>query len=449
MISVLTNRIRIIPALFLVLSLAISAQAHGQAGSASQVAGESGGHVAVIAVDQMILPGTSMYIEESIAEAARNKAGAFVIELNTPGGLLQSAQEIIQHISSAPLPVFVYVTPTGSAAISAGVLVVQAAHVAAMAPGTSIGAAHPVSQDGKDIEGDMRAKAENATVAMVTAIAGERGRNQEWVAESVRKSSSITDTEAVQINVIDIGARDIQELLKKAAGREVSIAGTKTMIGDLSGAPIRRMEFPLRHQIINAVAHPTVIALLWLLATSGLSIELYNPGLIIPGVVGAISLILALAMSQVIPINQGAVLLMVAGAALIGAEIFTGSLVLGVGGLVALCLGALYIIDTTQAPGFGVPWTQVLPTALIFGGILLASSLSLYHSLRRKVSSGKDALIGLHGKALESFAELGSISIQGEIWKARPAHGLITKGQKVRVTRALDGLCLEVTPEGE
>lgn len=446
MISSIVRHIRVVVTLVFVLSVSLVARAYGQGVTASQVAKESGGHVAVITVDQMILPGTSMFIEESIAEAARSGAAALVIELNTPGGLLQSAQEIIQHISAAPLPVFVYVTPTGSAAISAGVLVVQAAHVASMAPGTSIGAAHPVSQDGKNIEGDMRAKAENATVAMVTAIAGERGRNQEWVAESVRKSSSITDTEALQIKVIDIGARDIPELLKKAAGREVSIAGTKSRLSDLSTSPIRRMDFPLRHQIINAVAHPTVIALLWLLATSGLSIELYNPGLIIPGVVGAISLILALAMSQVIPINQGAVLLMVAGAALIGAEIFTGSLVLGIGGVVALCLGALYIIDTTQAPGFGVPWVEVLPTALICGGLLLASSLSVYRALRRKVSSGKEALVGLQGKALESFAELGSVSIQGEIWKARPVQGLITKDQKVRVTRALDGLCLEVAP---
>jgi len=406
-------------------------------------------HVAVLRVDSMILPGTMMYLREGIEEAAQAGAKAVVVELDTPGGLLQSAQEIIQDISAAPIPVFVYVTPTGGAAISAGVLVVQASHVAAMAPGTSIGAAHPVTQEGEDIKGDMRTKVENATVAIVTSIAATRGRNTTWAADSVRKSSSLTDAEAQKERVVDFVAQDIPELLRKAAGKEVSVAGNKTTLPDLSKLPIKPVEFGIRYQVVNTISHPNVIAILWLLATTGISIELYNPGLIFPGVVGGLSLIIALAMSQVIPINQGAILLLVAGAALIGAEIFTGSLILGISGLIAICLGALYIIDTTQAPGMEVALSAILPTALVCGGILLAAALAVYRALRVKTASGKEALVGERGKALENFSTAGKVSIHGEIWKAKPSQGIIMKDQAVVVTRVLEGLLVEVAPDSK
>lgn len=407
------------------------------------------GYVAVLKADLMILPGTAMYLREGIEEAAQAGAKAVVLELNTPGGLLPSAQEMIQDISAAPIPVFVYVSPTGAAAISAGVLVTQAAHVAAMAPGTSIGAAHPVTQEGEDIKGDMREKVENATIAIVTSIAATRGRNTKWAAESVRNSSSLIDSDALRERVVDFSARDIPELLMKAAGKEVSVAGNKMVLPDLSKLPLRRAEFGVRYQVVNAISHPNVISLLWLVATTGISIELYNPGLIVPGVVGGLALIIALAMSQVIPINHGAILLLVAGAALIGAEVFTGSIILGIGGLVALCLGALYIIDTTQAPGMEVALAAVLPTALVCGGILFAAALTVYRALRVETLSGKEAMVGRRGRALENFSNSGTISVQGEIWKAKPTRGVILKDQVVVVTRVLEGLLVEVAPESE
>ena len=311
-------------------------------------------YVAVLSMDMMILPGTQSYLEESIARAGREGAKIIVVNLDTPGGVLLTSQEMVQAILNSPIPIVIYVSPSGSTATSAGVFITMAAHIAAMAPGTSIGAAHPVTGEGKDIEGDMRKKAENMTIAMVKAISEQRGRNIKWAEQSVKESSSATAEEALKENVIDLLANDITSLLESIAGKKIKLGSQELELEDYSNLPRIEYEIATRDKVINVLANPNVAALLWMGATTGLSLEIYNPGAILPGVVGLICLVLALQVSQVIPISQSGILLLVLGAALIIADFFVGSAVLAVGGIIALAFGAVYLIDVSQAPGLEV-----------------------------------------------------------------------------------------------
>ncbi|MFM1848093.1 MAG: hypothetical protein RL417_1567 [Pseudomonadota bacterium] len=401
--------------------------------------------VAVIDMEMMILPGTASYLDEAIERAAAENAKVLIVRLNTPGGILDTSQEMIQEIFAAPIPVIIYVSPSGGTATSAGVFITMAGHIAAMAPGTSIGAAHPVAGDGKDIEGDMRAKAENMTVALVTSVAEQRGRNAAWAEKAVRESVSVGESEALKLGVVDIVAKDIPELLKKAAGRAVKMADQRTVqLEDYANLPVVVYEMSMRDKVLNTFAHPNVAALLWLGATTGLSIELYSPGAVIPGVVGVICLILALAVSQVIPLNVGAVLLMVVGAALIGVEMFFPSFVLGIGGIIAIALGALYLIDGGAAPGLTVDPLVVLPPALIFGVFMLLVAGFAVKNLRRRATTGTSGLVGQRGAALENFTAEGKVFVNGEIWRATAAQGLIEKDSVVEVVRVVDNLTIEV-----
>lgn len=401
-------------------------------------------YVALISIEQMILPGTAHYLEESIDHAEQTGARALVVRLNTPGGMLQSSQEMIQSIFRSQVPVIIYIAPTGATATSAGVFITLAGHVAAMAPGTTIGAAHPVSGEGKDIEGDMRAKIENMTSALVRSIATERGRNVEWAEKAVRESVSITDREALERKVVDLIAEDLPGLLRQVKGMTVTLDKRQVELGDYSALPLRTIPMSVRDQVVNVLANPSVLALLWLAATTGISIELYHPGAILPGVVGAISLILALAMGQIIPVSQGAVLLLILGALLLGLELFVTSGVLGVGGIIAMVLGALYLVDPVVAPGLEVDRVFV-------GGLAFVAALTISFIVRTviraqsaRLRTGAEGLVGVRGKALQNFSERGKVQVQGEIWKARNSTGLIEKGDAVEVLRVSDGLTLEV-----
>lgn len=403
-------------------------------------------HIAIMKIDGMILPGSSEFLKESLLQAENEGAELLVVEIDTPGGLLQSTQEMVQLILNAPLPVVVYVSPSGAMAASAGVFIVMSAHIAAMAPGTSMGAAHPVLSDGKNVEGDMRAKAENITVAMVKSLSEKRGRNAAWAESAVKQSSSVTEKEALAENVIDVIAGSLDELLDKISKRQFSSRGEKVILKDLDYRSLVRREYQIsfRLQMLNVLSNPSVVALLWLGGTTGLSLLLYNPGLILPGVVGAICLILALQASQIIPINTGALLLLALGGLLIGAELVVPSFIFGISGVIATVLGAIYIVDTTSMPGIRVALSLVLPTAFVISTFLLIIVIGVARALRKPLATGMESMIGIEGKALEDFSEKGRIMVNGEIWTAHAKGVFLKTGDVVKIIKIGEDTMLEV-----
>ncbi len=394
--------------------------------------------VVVVPIRSIILPGTEEQFNRGLALAVERKAAALVIQLDTPGGVLQTTQSMTQSIFKSPVPVIVYVSPTGGSATSAGVFITVAAHVAAMAPGTSIGAAHPVSGDGKDIEGDMRKKAENSTVAMARGLAQQRGRNSDWVERAVRESISVTAAEAVKEKVVDFEAATLADVLKLVKGRTVSVNGENRVLEDLSSATLVSVEPNTREAVINFLGHPNIAALLWLAATTGLSIELYNPGAVLPGVVGVISLVLALAVSQIIPLNEGAILLFVAGALMIGLEFIVPSFVLGIGGIIAMVAGALYLVDSNAVPGISVNSAIIIPTAVVLGSLMLLVVTVAARATKRRVSSGVEGMIGREIVLDKPLGRKGSLNIEGELWKAELegySGGEVPAGERVKVVK--------------
>jgi membrane-bound serine protease (ClpP class) len=421
--------------LFLILS--------GNALGAEQVA-KSNPVVYAIKVHEMILPGTAQFLKRALQESAAADADLLIVELNTPGGLLNSAQEMVQALLSAPIPTVVLVSPKGGTATSAGVFITLAAQIAAMEPGTTIGAAHPVAGDGKDIEGDMRAKAENIAMAMVRSIAEQRGRNATWAEQAVKNSSSLTEREALEQKVIDLVVSDRQELLKKLSGREVQLAERKIKIRDLSSATIVELDASVTEDAINFLANPTVAALLWMAATTGISIELYHPGAILPGVVGVICLILALAAQQVIPLNMSGVLLLVIGTALMAAELFVTSGILGIGGIIAVLIGAFYLVDVAAAPGMAVAMEVILPIAVFIGASFIALAYLALRTRNRPAITGATGMVGKRAVALEDFEKSGRVRVDGEIWQAEVlGAGRVAQGQEIEVV-SLSGMKLTV-----
>lgn len=402
------------------------------------------GNVIIVEMDMIILPGTQALLESSIERAVKENAKAIVIKLDTPGGMLQTAQEMVQAILRSPVPVIVYVGPSGATATSAGVFITQAAHVAVMAPGTTIGAATPVMGDGQDIQKDMKAKAENITSAMVRSIAEQRGRNVQWAEKAVTEAASLTETEALKERVIDFIAQDVDEILAKIKGKQVNVGQSTVTLEDLSSLPRVVQEISTRDYVVNVLANPTVLAILWLAATTGISIELYNPGLIFPGVFGVICLVIALAMSQVIPVNTAAVVLLAVGALLIGAELFTGTLLLGVLGVLAMVLGAVYLVNVSEAPGLTVAMEFIIPTAVVLGVFMLLVASVGYRVMRKKSVTGAEGLVGMVGKAVEAISSSGRVSVNGELWNACTPQGLIEPGAEVEVVAMRPGLVLEV-----
>jgi membrane-bound serine protease (ClpP class) len=273
-------------------------------------------HVDLIVIDGSINPAVDDFIRESIARAKSKGARALIIQLDTPGGLLSSTRTIVKEIFAAPVPVIVYVAPTGSGAGSAGVFITLSAHIAAMAPGTNIGAAHPVAGGGQEVKGVMGEKIENFVASFSETIARQRGRNAEWAIQAVRKSVSITEKEALKQNVIDIVAKDIDDLLQQAHGRKVDLDGRESTL-DLRSARVVRLEMSLKQRVLNAIANPNIAYLLMMAGILGLYFEFSNPGVIFPGVAGAICLLLAFASLQVLPFNYVGLILILLGIALL------------------------------------------------------------------------------------------------------------------------------------
>ncbi len=405
---------------------------------------EAKSEVLVLPMQMEILPGTASYLEDGIKEASRRGAKLVLVELDTPGGMLQSSQEMVKAIFDSEVPVVIYVSPTGGSATSAGVFITVAGHVAAMAPGTSIGAAHPVMGSGEDIPGDMRTKAENITVAMVKSIAEKRGRNVAWVEKAVKESASLTETEAEKEKVVEIIAKDLDELLKKLKGRKVEVAGKTVELEDFSSMPRVNFEPSIKQKFLNFVANPMIAHILWIGATTGLSLELYSPGAILPGVVGVICLILALAVYQIIPLNVSGILLLVAGAVMIALEFAVPSGILGVAGIIAMVIGSIYLVDLSVEPFLQVNLTYIGMLTAFVGSLMFGFVWLIVRTKPSRAKTGYEGLIGKTGEALETITSRGRVSVNGEIWNATVEHGVINKGEKVKVVGMAGSLILEV-----
>ncbi len=433
---------RLLHSLLLFLCLVGSVPAAAAPSPATFTGGDP--FVGTIDMNMMILPGTSAYLRHAIDEVANQGGKALVVRISTPGGMLTSAQEMIQTIFQSPIPVVIYVSPGGGTATSAGVFITLAGHVAAMAPGTSMGSAHPVQGDGKDIEGDMRKKAEEMAVALVKSIAEQRGRNVAWAEKSVKESNSITEKEALKMGVVDIVAEDIPNLLRQMKGREVRVENRMVLLEDYSNLPLRTIEMSFKDQAVNVLANPNIAAMLWLGATTGLTLELYNPGATLPGVVGIICLVLALAVSEIIPLNQGGILLFVLGAFMLALELYVPSGVLAVGGVIAMLIGAVYLVDVSQAPDLAVSLEYILPLVMLVGGFMLFVAKSAYRALHRQATTGAEGLIGQRGRAISTFTSKGKIFVNGEVWDAAADSGIIEKDAEVEVLELDPGFVLKV-----
>ncbi|MCS6924461.1 MAG: nodulation protein NfeD [Candidatus Binatia bacterium] len=405
-------------------------------------------HVTLIVIDATINPAIADFIRESINKSFQEGALALIIQLDTPGGLLNSTKTIVKEILGAPLPVIVYVAPSGASAGSAGVFITMAGHIAAMAPGTTIGAAHPVAGGGQDIKGDMREKIENFTASFSEAIAQRRGRNVEWAEKAVRESVAITEVEALQKKVIDLVAVDVQDLLRKAEDRKVEVGTTKTTLNFKAAQTpegafrVTTLDMRLKHKVLNILADPNIAYLLMMAGLLGLYLEFSHPGLLFPGLAGGICLLLALTAFQVLPINYTGLLLILLGIGLLVAELFLPSFgILGVGGIVSFVLGSLFLFDAPDSE-LVVDRGMITTVALCISAFMLFVATLAVRAWRQRPVSGLEGLIGEVGVVRERLAPRGKVWVHGEYWNAESDEE-IEEGQKVRVV-GMDRMVLRV-----
>lgn len=381
--------------------------------------------------DGIINPVAGEYFEEVIDKANEDDAAALLIELDTPGGLDESMRDIVKEISNSAVPVIVYVSPAGARAASAGVFITLSAHIAAMAPGTNIGAAHPVALGGGQMDEEMREKVVNDAAAYIKSIAGKRGRNAEWAEEAVRKSVSITEKEALSLNVIDIVAEDKEELFKSIDGREVTTTKGKIRI-ETSGVVTEDIPMGLRLRILNTLSNPNVAYILMILGIYGLFFELASPGAILPGVVGAICLILAFYAFQTLPVNYAGILLIILGIILFIAEIKIISYgLLTVAGVISMVLGSIMLMKT-DVPFLRISWSVIIPAALLTALFFAAAIGLAVRAHQRQPLTGIEGMIGEEGEAYTDVDLEGKVFLHGEIWDARSDEP-IKKGEKIKI----------------
>jgi membrane-bound serine protease (ClpP class) len=402
--------------------------------------------VATIPIDGVISPVTVRLVETALARAQAERAGALVILLDTPGGLERSMRLICQRLLNAEIPVVVYVAPTGARAASAGVFITMAAHVAAMAPATNIGAAHPVAVGGGIDKESMR-KIENDAAAFVRTIALERGRNADWAEKAVRESVSITEREAVKLKVVDLVADSLPDLLDKIDGRSVKTArGPVTL--QTRGAAVTAIEIGFRDRLLNVITDPNVAYILMMLGMLGLFFELSNPGVILPGVIGGIALILAFFAFQSLPLNFAGLLLILFGIVLLIAEIkIVSHGVLAIGGVVAMALGSLMLFDAPEV-GFRVSWWAIVPTVGVTAGMFLFVVAAAVRTFAARSPVGAPALVGQTGVARGPLSPEGQVLVQGELWRAVVRGAPVEEGTRVRVV-GVNGLTLTVEKAAE
>ncbi len=388
------------------------------------------GPVLVARIAGSINPASSDYLQKAIRQAEEEGASVLVIELDTPGGLVASTKDIIQAMLNARVPIAVYVSPRGAWAGSAGTFITMAGHVAAMAPGSSIGAAHPVgiggggapAQDGEEQKpADYSAqKAENLLVAFIESIAKERGRNVEWAAQAVRESVAVTAAEALELGVIDLVADDRADLLAQLEGRTVDVGDGAQALA-VAGAPTREVAMETLTRFLNVLVDPNVAMILLLAGAIGLYIEFSQPGLIVPGVAGALCLILAMIAMQILPFSWFGALFVALGLALFVAELFFTSYgALMAAGIACFLIGGSMLFDRPEVSDLNVDfWSVLVPSV---GGMAVFGALVVYavgRSLGRAQVAGVSEMIGMTGRAVSVIDPTGTVAIRGEYWQAR------------------------------
>jgi membrane-bound serine protease (ClpP class) len=394
--------------------------------------------VFIIKVADAISPGTTEFIKTGIKAAEEKSAALVIIELDTPGGLAESMRLIVQNILASKVPVAVFVSPSGARAASAGVMITMAADVAAMAPGTNIGAAHPVGAGGKDIDGTMSEKVINDMVAQAKSVAEKRGRNAQWVEAAIRESVSVTETEALKENIIDLIARDTDDLIKQLDGRELEGKGKL----NLANATKVLHEETLRTKILKTISNPNIAYILMMIGLAGLYFELSHPGAIFPGVIGGIALILAFFALQTLPINYAGALLIVLAIIFFIMEMkITSYGLLSVAGIVSLLLGSLMLFDGST-PGMKVSLRVLLPTVIFVSGFFVAVASLVFRAQISRPTTGSNGLVGEIGVVKKALAPEGKVFVHGELWNARSKEPL-DENVKVRVVNVVD-LILEV-----
>ncbi|NVM57396.1 MAG: nodulation protein NfeD [Desulfobacterales bacterium] len=396
------------------------------------------GEVYVVKVSGTINPGLAEYVIRSMEKATTEGAACVVIQLDTPGGLALSMRSIVMHMLSMEIPVVVYVSPSGARAASAGVMITLAADIAAMAPGTNIGAAHPVSLGQKKIDKTMAEKIVNDMVAYTKSIAEKRGRNSEWAEKAIRESVSVTEKEAVELKVIDLVAEDLDDLLEKIDGRKLKDKGTLHTKG------VRRVALTESHRdkILKTLSDPNIAYLLMMIGLAGLYFELSHPGAIFPGVIGAICLILAFFAFQTLPVNYAGILLIAVAIVLFILEMKVTSYgLLSLGGIISLFLGSLMLFQGT-APEMRLSWEVLIPTVIMVSGFFVVVAGLVFRSQISKPRTGNKGLIGEVGVAKSRLDPEGKVFVHGELWNA-VAGGTIEPAAKVRVV-GVDRLMLKV-----
>jgi len=397
--------------------------------------------VYVIEVDGIINPATSKFITESIDQAIEKGAQCLIIQLDTPGGLMESMRHIIKKIMTSAIPVIVYVSPSGGRAASAGVFITMAAHIAVMAPGTHIGAAHPVSLgEGKESK-TMSEKIVNDTVSYIKTIAKTRGRNIDWGEKAVRKSVSITEEEALKLNVIDFVSPDLQDLLNKIDGKVIKFDGvTRTLL--TKGVKPRPLEMSWRYRFLDIISNPSIAYILLMLGIYGIFFELSNPGAILPGVVGGIFLILAFYALQMLPINFAGLALILFAIILFIAEIKVVSHgLLSVAGVISLFLGSLMLIES-PTEYMRISLSVIIPAVAVSAGFFIFAVTKAIRARLTKPTTGKEGIIGETGTVVVSLAPEGKVAIHGEFWKAASDQP-IDVGEKIQVI-SVNNLILKV-----
>ncbi len=391
-----------------------------------------------IKIDGAINPVAAAFIHRSLETAGNEKAECLLMHLNTPGGLLTSTRMIVSDILESPVPVVVFVSPGGAHAGSAGVFVTLAAHVAAMAPGTNIGAAHPVNLQGQ-IDSIMNEKATNDAAAFIRSIAEKRKRNLQWADEAVRSSISITEQEALDKQVIDLVAKNTRELLEKIDGRVIEVnTGTKTL--HTKDAVVKTLAMGTTEKILDIISDPNIAYMLMLLGIYGILFELYNPGAILPGIVGVISIILAFYAMHTLPINYAGLALIIFAIVLFILEIkIISHGMLAAGGIASLLLGSMMLIRPDSGLELvSISWSVIISSIAVttlFFLFVLGAGLK---AQRLKPVTGKEGMIGEVGESLEVLNPSGTVRVHGEIWQATATAGVINAGVKVQVVDVRD-----------